>query len=342
MNPLDRFKILFRRVKNGSFKKMKYFADEIQQENGKNSYLTMADMCWCALRYGIGYQEYKGYGFTDKKGSIRKTFMTVNNNVALTREANKRELYPILEDKGLFLKTFSAFIDRDWLDTRECSREDFIKFASKHDTFFVKPISFSGGNGISKVDSSRLDAGKYFDLITKNHEEYIIEEAIKQHPEMNRVNPNSVNTLRIVTLLKNGKPKYLYTVLRAGQGAAVVDNAGSGGVYTFVDNDGVCRFPFYDEKKGLTYETHPTTKTPIIGFKIPMFEEAVEYVKKAALVEPGLGYIGWDVAITEKGPTLVEGNLIPGFDMAQNSLWHPDGKGILPLMEEAWGGPLPR
>ena len=39
---------------------------------------------------------------------------------------------------------------------------------------------------------------------------------------------------------------------------------------------------------------------------------------------------------------LVEGNLIPGFDMAQNLNWHPDGKGILPLMEEAWGGPLPR
>ena len=342
MNALDRMKILFRRAMNGSLKKMKYFADEIKEETGKSSLLTMADMCWCAAKYGIGYQEYRGYGFTGKSADLRKTFMTVNNNIALTRLVNRKDLYPVLEDKGLFLKTFKDFIDRDWLDTRECSKQDFEEFVKKHDTFFVKPISLSGGNGISKVESARIDAGKYFDLITKNNEAYIIEEAIIQHPEMSRINPNSVNTLRIVTLLKDGVPKYLYTCMRAGQGSAVVDNAGSGGVYTFVDSDGICRFPFYDEKKGLTMEEHPTTRLTIKGFKIPFFKEAVDYVLKAALVEPELGYIGWDVAITEKGPTLVEGNLIPGFDMAQNLNWHPDGRGILPLMEEAWGGPLPR
>ena len=342
MNALDRFKILFRRVKNGSIKKMKYFADEIHEETGKSSLAIMADMCWCAAKYGIGYQEYRGYGFVDKSGALRKTFMTVNHNIALTREANDRELYPVLEDKGLFLKRYHDFVSRDWLDTRECSKQDFIEFAGKHDTFFVKPINLSGGNGISKVTTSRIDPDKYYDLLTKDNGQYIIEEAIKQHPVMNRLNPNSVNTLRMVTLLKDGQPKYLYTILRAGQGNAVVDNAGSGGVYTFVDKDGVCRFPLYDEKKGLTMDKHPTTQMEIVGFKIPMFQEAVDYVMKAALVEPRLGYIGWDVAITEDGPTLVEGNLIPGFDMAQNLNWHPEGEGILPLMEEAWGGPLPR
>ena len=332
MNALERMKILFRRAKNGSIKKMQYFANEIHQETGKSTRLILADMCLCAAKYGIGYQEYRGDGFVSKSAELRRTFMTVNNNVALTREANKRELYPILEDKGQFLKKYHEFINRDWLDTRECTREDFI----------VKPINLSGGNGISKVTSSRIDAGKYYDLIMKNNGEYIIEETIIQHHEMNKINPNSVNTLRMVTLLKDGEPKYLYTILRAGQGSAVVDNAGSGGVYTFVDSDGVCRFPFYDEKKGLTLEEHPTTKMKIQGFEIPMFDEAVDYVMRAALVEPDLGYIGWDVAITEDGPTLVEGNLSPGFDMAQNLNWHPDGKGILPLMEEAWGGPLPR
>ena len=50
MNALDRFKILFRRVKNGSIKKMKYFADEIHEETGKSSLAIMADMCWCAAK----------------------------------------------------------------------------------------------------------------------------------------------------------------------------------------------------------------------------------------------------------------------------------------------------
>jgi len=42
-------------------------------------------MCWCAAKYGIGYQEYRGYGFVDKSTALRKTFMTVNHNIALTR-----------------------------------------------------------------------------------------------------------------------------------------------------------------------------------------------------------------------------------------------------------------
>ena len=37
---------------------------------------------------------------------------------------------------------------------------------------------------------------------------------------------------------------------------------------SFVERDGVCRFPFYDEKKGLTLEEHPTTKMLALAFLV--------------------------------------------------------------------------
>ena len=53
---------------------------------------------------------------------------------------------------------------------------------------------------------------------------------------------------------------------------------------------------------------HPVTKTVIIGFEIPFWEECLEVVKSAALHNINNRSIGWDVAITDEGPELIEAN----------------------------------
>jgi hypothetical protein len=53
---------------------------------------------------------------------------------------------------------------------------------------------------------------------------------------------------------------------------------------------------------------HPITKVPIVGFKIPYWQETIKMVKEAALLHAENRSIGWDVVITEKGPGLIEGN----------------------------------
>ena len=48
-----------------------------------------------------------------------------------------------------------------------------------------------------------------------------------------------------------------------------------------------------------------------------MWEKAKELVLKASLVNNHIHMVGWDVAITEEGATLIEGNRRPGFDLIQ-------------------------
>ena len=65
------------------------------------------------------------------------------------------------------------------------------------------------------------------------------------------------------------------------------------------------------------YKKHPTTRMEFDNFEIPYFKEMKELVLKAALVNQNIKVVGWDVAITKKGPVLVEGNRRPGFDIVQ-------------------------
>ena len=57
--------------------------------------------------------------------------------------------------------------------------------------------------------------------------------------------------------------------------------------------------------------------------------EAVELVKKAAEVVPQVGYVGWDVGISENGPVIIEGNSFPGVFQKRASL-SKDKTGIIP------------
>ena len=342
MNAFDRLNVFFKRVASSSIKKMYGFAADIHKETGKPTVFILADMGLCILRYGIGYQEYRGYGFVYKTAAQRSTYMTVNNNVALTRMLNDRDEYVILEDKGRFLERFDRYVRRDWLDLRKNSKEEFLEFCGKHPVIFVKPVDSFGGIGVEKFDfSDGTDPEKCYESLISNGQ-MIVEEQIKQHHEMDRMYSGSVNTIRIVTLLVNGESRHVYSIFRVGSGNGVTDNATSGGIYTWVDGDGTLHLPMYHEKTGIYYDAHPVSGTVIEGFKVPMYEEAVQFCLDAAKEEPGLGYIGWDVAVTEDGPVMVEANILPGNDMAQNIRWREDGLGIKPDFEKALGFTVPK
>lgn len=65
---------------------------------------------------------------------------------------------------------------------------------------------------------------------------------------------------------------------------------------------------------------HPHTQNTIVGFKLPFWHELTECSMALHAKIPGVRVIGWDIAITEDGPVVLEGNPECG-DMSPKWPW---------------------
>ena len=316
------------RLKNGSIKRMIHNVNLVHKESGKSRLLLYPDVLYWMLGKGYGYLEYYTYGFAYIGKEKRLTFMNMNEHLAMTRKLNNRDYYDVFDDKCQFYRTFRDFLKRDYVDLHD-GPEAFEAFCQKHPVFFVKqPVSY-GGMGVKKIKlSPEEDLKALFMSLTENGF-YLAEEVIVQDEKMASLNPASVNTIRIVTIVSDtGKVHVVYALLRVGSGKNDVDNVSSGGMYTLLSEEGETRYPFFCDKDVAYYEKHPVTGQDLLHFHVPQYEEAVKMCEEAARVVPQMRYIGWDIAITKNGPVMVEGNNLPGYDMCQNHRFHEDGCGL--------------
>ena len=160
-------------------------------------------------------------------------------------------------------------------------------------------------------------------LIETAEEPYIIQDFIKQHDAINKIYPDAVSTLRIISTRWNEETHILASMLRMGINGNVVDNASDGGTFVGVDIDKGClmEYGYYYDRPRET--CHPDTGLVYKDYPIPYWDEAVKLVKRLHPVIFGLSTIGWDIAITETGPVIVEINWnysVKGIQIASGGL----------------------
>ncbi len=310
-------------------------ANEIHKLNGKNRLSILADIVSCGMKYEAGYMDYLIFRMDMLNERQRATYITRGKNNYFVRTLNKKEDWHLLEDKAEFYKLFSDYIKRDWLDLESCSKDDFLRFCQTHDVLIAKPKDGIHGHLVEKVITKDKDPQKLYDYFC-NNKQYLIEEVISQHPKISAIYPKAVNSLRIVTIKHDEHMSYVYGCMRIGNHGNSVDNLNHGGMAVIIDMD-------KGELKGVgadrelkEYQIHPETGFVLAGFKIPYFKEALDMVKEASKLIPNINYVGWDVAISEKGPLLIEANQYPGHDIYQlPPHMKPDYIGLYPRFMEA-------
>ncbi|MCI1479665.1 MAG: hypothetical protein LKH29_02090 [Eggerthellaceae bacterium] len=285
----------------------------------------------------ISPDEYFLYGFSSKSEAEKNEFVgDLERTILCARMYNSVPEGQIFMDKMRTYQYFSSFFKRDVIEIR--TQEDFdvyTSFCEKHSQYIVKPPSSSRGSGIYLAFSGEGDQERRaaFEALL-DEAPVVLEEVIDQAPEMARLHPESVNTIRYATFFEEGEISTLCCFVKIGRGSSVVDNGGAGGFLAAVDQEtGVITTPGRTEL-GEVVEVHPDTGVAIVGYQIPQWDDLKSMVSELVRVLPQQKYVGWDLACSaSKGWVLVEGNSGGQFVGPQISM----GKGIRPLVQDTFG-----
>lgn len=328
---MKRITYLIKRIFKMNFKNMREIIKKTALKSGRSKLYVFIDMIYSGIVYQAGYMDYYACEMYNASLKDRKTFMTRGKNDKYIRTLNNREYYHWFLNKDEFNKKFSKYLKRD--HTILSNEKNLKKFVKNKEYIICKPRSGSCGKGIEKIKVSEYNIKDLFKHL-KDNNLIVLEEVIIQNKVMNKLYPLSVNTVRIVGMYVDNKPNVAIAFVRIGNKGNFVDNFNSGGMTAPVDIEtGIINFPAID-KKGNVYEMHPYTKTKIVGFKIPYWEEAIKLVKDASKIQDKVKMVGWDIAFTDEGPLLVEGNEYPGHDIYQLPQHRKDNIGVLPMFEK--------
>lgn len=331
---MEKLKYLLKRIRQLDYKNMFKIAKKISKKTNKNYIGIILDMIRCGIKYQAGYYDYQEFEFYNLNKKERETYLTRGKNNEIVKKFNDQSKFHIFDNKDEMYATFDKFIKRKWMKLNENNEEEFIKFIKDNNSVIVKPIDGEGGQGVEKYTYTTDEEAKSLYKSLLENKQLIVEQCIVQNKELDKLYDKSVNSLRMFTFYKDGKSYFLQAVLKIGNGG-VVDNFSSGGMYTYVSEEGYVYVEAIDKEDNI-YHEHPVSKTKIVGFEVPMFKEAVELVKEAAKVVPEIAYVGWDVAIGEKEPVIIEGNCFPGVFQVKPSLCS-DKSGLIPKYNKIMG-----
>ena len=196
---------------------------------------------------------------------------------------------------------------------------------------FVKNFTGGGASGISIlhcVDKQGTNEGclhEYQDesglamnsaTIAEKYKDHsvIFEKQILQHPDMAKFNPDTVNTIRVLTY----KNKIIAATVRFGGKGCFVDNISKGGLAVNVDVETGKLSEWGMRKYDFEHCTeHPDTHERFVGQVVPMWNDAKAIVERCMKFMPYFGCVGYDVAISKDGPLIVEINTGAGIGLSQ-------------------------
>lgn len=326
-------KILYklRAIFKGNYKGLNKTVNEIHEKTNKPKISIFFDILWCLVLYGAGHNDYRVFAFYSLTSKERDTYLTRFRNKKITDVLNNSEYSEYFDNKATFNKKFKEYLKRDAYDIKDLDLKDFENVIKKHPVLFCKPYNGDSGKGIERLNVKDFKSPALMKKYIEEKNIGVLEEIVVQDKRMAKVNPHAVNCIRLVTVLNGNDVDLLYGVVKFGTTTDYVDNMGRGGSVSGPIDVKTGKV-LYDLKDmhGRVFSEHPTSHIKFIGFEIPAFEEAVKLVKKAAKVVPQVRQVGWDVAITEKGPAIIEGNNWTDYMFSQLPEHTKDKIGLMP------------
>jgi len=308
--------------------KFDLFLSHTVELTGKSKSAILSDILNSVFTYNISVLEYFQFRFFDLDEKERKKWAGTGYMYEFQRRMNPMDVRQVLEDKMKFMQEYAEFINHDHAtiyELRESEEAIQRMLATPTGKLVLKRSDGGSGKGIQVIETEELNGEALIKKLEASGND-MVEEYVVQHRELMRLSPAGLNTIRIITqVTPNNDVDIIDSRLRITVNSHV-DNMAAGNIAAAVDSETgvVISDAVYSDMTKSPVERHPATGVMIKGFELPYWKETIEMVKKAALTNKSNRSIGWDVAITDEGPELIEGN----HDWCK-LLWQlPEGKGL--------------
>jgi hypothetical protein len=157
------------------------------------------------------------------------------------------------------------------------------------------------------------------------HPGFLFEERVKQHPFLERLNPATLHTTRVVTIMANdGTIHVVGAALKVGLDKSGVESTIEDNLSVPIDIE-TGRLGQAAQRDGLRFlrlAEHPRNAIRIEGEVLPLWTEMKQLAVEAALAARCVRSVGWDIGLSEEGPVLIEGNQAWGAEILQVPLGH--------------------
>lgn len=232
----------------------------------------------------------------------------------------------VLHDKNLLNTLFGDTVRCPFVYGKKCGNNyfdadgapvaysDFVKKLTNIGKVVIKPTTgSSSGSGIRIcIINDGIDAltGQPIEVILNFYKtDYNIQEYIKQSKVLSKINPDSINTFRVITYIANNRINIAPIAMRFGRKGSCVDNIHAGGLSIGVNEDGrLKKYAFLEF--GERFERHPDTNVVFEDYYIPSIDKVMETSVMLHKKLPCLGMISWDFTLGENDEVvLLEVNL---------------------------------
>lgn len=178
-------------------------------------------------------------------------------------------------------------------------------------------------------EGRQFTLGEFVDQLRTHYATgYIFQKLLSPHAAIRALCGDRLATIRVVTLANGASPKIFRACWKIPAGANTADNYWrKGNLLAQVDiaQGQVLRVLSGIGLDLVQQDRHPDSGAPLIGFCIPHWQRVLETAIEAARLMQHVPLIGWDIAVVDEGPIIIEMNERPDFLMPQLA----DARGIL-------------
>ena len=306
-----RFLFMLYYFKESDWKQLRKFLNYASVSSGRSKPFIILDSMLSVFRYNVSFKDYFCFRFFELSNQERDQWAGTGHMYEFQLKMNPKKSRGLLENKSLFIKKFNNLIKRDCYTLDEISSDRLLAekaLRSDSGLLVLKNSMGQAGAEVRIIKAKEFTYDRLIEYMTSMKLD-LVEEYVIQHSSLMELSPSGLNTVRIITQISGKKVDFVGARLRISVNSSV-DNMAAGNLAASINmRTGIVDGPgVYSDITKKDQTIHPVTGVNITGFAIPHWDAVIEIAREAALMTPENRSVGWDIAITENGPELIEGN----------------------------------